>query len=115
MMLPAFLACYLSATFGIPGLLSLVQLAAFAVSAAALKGYRSEPGLWMLAALFFVLWCGVFGLCLCGDSRRVARRGTTAGIGRRRGARNVPDPVSLEIPLEDDPSKFRVLSRVSFE
>lgn len=37
MIVPAFLACYLSARFGIPGLLSFAQLAAFAVSAAALS------------------------------------------------------------------------------
>jgi hypothetical protein len=69
LMLPAFVGCFLCARFEVPGLLSCFQLAAFAVSAAIFSEFRVERGLWMLAALYFVIWTGISLTWLYGGTR----------------------------------------------
>lgn len=66
-MLLAFPALFLIARCEIPGILSCGQFAALSASAAMLIEYRTERGLWMLAALFSVCWIAIYGLCLLGE------------------------------------------------
>jgi hypothetical protein len=72
-MLPAFIGCFVCGRFDVPGLLSCFQLAAFAVSAAMLTDFRVERGLWMLAALFFVIWAGISLMWLYGETHDLIR------------------------------------------
>jgi hypothetical protein len=73
LMLPAFIGCFVCGRFDVPGLLSCFQLAAFAVSAAMLTDFRVERGLWMLAALFFVIWAGISLMWLYGETHDLIR------------------------------------------
>ena len=73
LIVPAFAACLLSANFDLPGLLSFAQLFALSVSAASFTNYRTERGLWMLAALFFSIWTSIFFMWIFGQSRDLMR------------------------------------------
>ncbi len=66
-MLLAFPALFLIARCEMPGILSCVQILALSASAATLVEYRTEHGLWMLAAFLCVFFVAIYGLCLLGE------------------------------------------------
>ena len=73
LMLPAVIACVITAQFGSFGILTFVHLFGFAVLAAAMREYKTDKGLWMLALLFATICSGliamgIFGLIM--DFRR---------------------------------------------
>jgi hypothetical protein len=59
MILPALVLCYCLARFALPGILTAFQVLSLAASAACFTEYRTDRGLWMLAALFAVIWLSI--------------------------------------------------------
>ncbi len=60
--LPAIIACFVSGNFGGALLLTCVHTFIFAVLAASMSEYKTDKGLWMLAALFAAIWTGLLAL-----------------------------------------------------
>ncbi|MCA9195384.1 MAG: hypothetical protein KDB03_26615 [Planctomycetales bacterium] len=64
LMIAGMLGCFITAQLGGFGILTFVQGAILGVSAASLREYQTDRGLWMFSVLMLVIWGALYALGL---------------------------------------------------
>ena len=81
LLLGAMLLGFLCAKLEIPGIVTCMFLAALGAGGGMLMQYRTDRGLWMLAALFLVIYCGIYVLFFVGQLGDVLRNAAQPPVG----------------------------------
>ena len=81
LLLVAMLLGFLCARLEIAGIFTCAFLGALGAGGGMLVQYRTDRGLWMLAALFLVIYCGLYVLFFVGQLGDVLRNAGQAPVG----------------------------------
>lgn len=73
LILAGMLLGVLSAHLNLPGTICSVHLIGLGAMGGTFRDWRTEHGLWMLAALFLVINCGIYSLMVFGEVRDILR------------------------------------------